>query len=193
MDNLTSKQRTFFEKLKELYANEPLPSFEIIAEEFNFKHKNSIWQYFTKLKQANLILEKNKRFYINPDFFGAPMFTTSIRAGFASVLEDGIEKRVSLDDVYEINNPSTFLFKVSGDSMVDLGIFHDDTVIIKKCETALNGQIVLACVDGDFTLKTYRKKDGEVFLEPANSSYEIIRPKSSLTIFGVAVGITRKL
>lgn len=193
MENLTSKQQVFFEKLKELYLNEPLPSFEVIAKEFNFKHKNSIWQYFNKLKDANLILEKNKRFFINPKFFGAPMFTSSVRAGFASAIEDNIERRVSLDDEYEINNPSTFLFKVSGDSMVDLGIFHDDTVIIKKCETPTSGQVVLACIDGEFTLKTYRKKNGEVFLEPANSNYPIIKPKNSMTIFGVATGVARKL
>lgn len=193
MEYLTTKQQEFFEKLKGFYANEPLPSFEVIAREFNFKHKNSVWQYFNKFKEANLILEKNKRFFINPEFFGAPMFTSSVRAGFASAVEDGIEKRVSLDTEYEINNPSTFLFNVSGDSMVDLGIFHGDTVIVKKCACANNGQIVLACVDGDFTLKTYRKKDGEVYLEPANSNYPIIKPKTSLTIFGVATGITRKL
>ena len=62
---LTEKQKTFLEKLKELYGQEMLPSFEIIAKDFGFKHKNSVWQYFNKLKEEALICEKNNRFYIN--------------------------------------------------------------------------------------------------------------------------------
>ena len=61
---LTEKQKTFFEKLKELYGQEILPSFEIIAKEFGFKHKNSVWQYFNKLKEENLIYEKITNFIL---------------------------------------------------------------------------------------------------------------------------------
>ncbi len=52
---LTPKQQEFFEKLKSAYGKEILPSFETLAEEFGFKHKNSIWQYFNKFKEENLI------------------------------------------------------------------------------------------------------------------------------------------
>ena len=55
----TEKQKTFFENLKKLYGKEPLPSYEQIAKDFGFKHKNSVWQYFKKLKDEELILEKN--------------------------------------------------------------------------------------------------------------------------------------
>lgn len=190
---LTEKQKTFFEKLKELYGAESLPSFDIIAKDFGFKHKNSIWQYFNKLKEEGLIQEKNKRFYINKDNFGAVLFTSSVRAGFASVAEDSIEKRVSLDETFDINHPSTFLFTVAGDSMVDLGIFEGDTVVIRKANDARDGDVVLAFVDGGYTLKTYRKKSSEIWLEPANSAYPIIKPREELRIFGVAQGIVRKL
>ena len=61
---LTEKQKTFFEKLKETYGQEMLPSFDTIAKDFGFKHKNSVWQYFNKLKEEDLIQEKNNRFYI---------------------------------------------------------------------------------------------------------------------------------
>lgn len=190
---LTEKQKTFFEDLKKLYGTEPLPSFEVIAKDFGFKHKNSVWQYFSKLKESDLIREKNNRFYINKEMFGAVLFTSSVRAGFASVAEDSIEKRMSLDESFEINSPSTFLFTVAGDSMVDLGIFEADKVIITKCTEARDGDVVLAFIDGGYTLKTYRNRNGEIYLEPANSSYPIIRPKEQLSIFGVAKGIVRKL
>ena len=190
---LTEKQKIFFERLKEAYGQEVLPSFDIIAKEFGFKHKNSVWQYFNKLKEEDLIQEKNNRFYINKNLFGAILFSSTVKAGFASVAEDAIEKRISLDESFDINNPSTFLFTVSGDSMIDLGIFDGDQVIIKKTNTAKNGDIVIAYIDGGFTLKTYRNKNGEIWLEPANSKYPNFYPKEQLMIFGIAQGVVRKL
>ncbi len=189
---LTDKQKTFFEKLKESYGKEVLPSFEIIAKDFGFKHKNSVWQYFNKLKEENLIFEKNNRFYINKDLFGAVLFSSVVKAGFASVADDYIEKRVSLDETFEINSPSTFLFTVSGDSMIDLGIYEGDKVIVQKTNSAKNGDIVVAFIDGGYTLKTYRNKNNKIWLEPANSNYPNLYPKEQLVIFGVAQGIVRK-
>lgn len=190
---LTEKQKTFFEKLKELYGQDVLPSFDIIAKDFGFKHKNSIWQYFNKLKEEGLIQEKNNHFYINKELFGAILFSSVVKAGFASVAEDYVEKRVSLDESFDINSPSTFLFTVSGDSMIDLGIFEGDKVVVKKTNTARNGDVVIAYIDGGYTLKTYRNKQGKVWLEPANQNYPNLYPKEQLIIFGVAQGIVRKL
>ena len=191
--HLSQKQKDFFENIKKEYGKEPLPSFEKIAKTFGFKHKNSVWQYFKKLKEANLIKEKNGKFFISPECFGAILFTSSVRAGFATVAEDSIEKRVSLDENFDLNNPSVFMFKVSGDSMVNAGIFDGDTVIVKKATYAKDGDIVLAYIDNGYTLKTYKQKNGKIWLQPENPEYPIIEPKESLTIFGIATGIARQL
>lgn len=190
---LTNKQKDFLEKLKERYGNQPLPSFEIIAKDFGYKHKNSVWQYFNVLKEANLILEENNKFSIHPQQFGAVLYESPVKAGFPSPAQDYVEKRVSLDNEFALNNPSTFMFNVSGDSMIDLGIFEGDQVIVKKCTSARDGEVVLACVDGEYTLKTYRQKGRDIFLEPANQDYPIIRPENELTIFGVVTGVVRHL
>ena len=190
---LSEKQKSFFENLKKNYGKEPLPSYEIIAKDFGFKHKNSVWQYFNKLKENDLIREKNGKFFINPECFGAIMFTSAVRAGFATVAEDSIEKRISLDETFDLDNPSVFVFNVSGDSMVNAGIFDGDKVIVRKTPVAKNGDIVLAFVDNGYTLKTYRQKDGKVWLQPENPEYPIIEPQEVLTIFGVAKGVVREL
>lgn len=190
---LSEKQKTFFENLKNAYGKEPLPSFEKIAQAFGFKHKNSVWQYFKKLKENELVKEKNGKFFINPECFGAILFTSSVRAGFATVAEDSIEKRVSLDSEFDLDNPSVFMFTVSGDSMVNAGIFDGDKVIVKKTSYAKDGDIVLAYIDNGYTLKTYRQKNGKIWLQPENPDYPIIEPKEVLTIFGVATGIARQL
>ena len=76
--------------------------------------------------------------------------------------------------------------------MIDVGIFEGDMVIVKKKSDPKNGDIVLASVDGEYTLKIFRKKGNDVYLEPANKNYEIIRAKDSMEIFGVVTCSVRK-
>ncbi|MBQ8847858.1 MAG: hypothetical protein IJ003_02845 [Candidatus Gastranaerophilales bacterium] len=190
--NLTQKQQEFFDKLQLLYQNRALASYEKIKKELGYKSKNSIKQYVEALKKENFILNIDDNLYINPDKFGAKLVSSYVKAGFASIMDDKIEKRISMDDILNINSPSTYVFKVSGDSMCEVGILDGDYVIIKKTPNANINDIVLAIVDNEFTLKTYKRDNLGAYLKPENSSYPIIRPINSLTIFGVAVGITRK-
>ena len=192
MENLTQKQKDFFENLKNHYGQNALSSYEKIKEIFGFKSKNSIKQYLEVFKKEDLIIQKEDKLYINPNQFGAPLVLTSVKAGFAAIMDDKIEKRISMDDVLEINLPSSFVFRVSGDSMCEIGILDGDYVIIKKTPEAKINDLVLAVVDNEFTLKTYKKDDKGYYLQPQNKDYPIIRPKYSLSIFGVAIGIARR-
>lgn len=191
--NLTKKQFDFFMQLKEVYQTLALPSYEKIKQDLGYKSKNSIRQYLEILKEKNVILALNNNLYINPEFFKAKFVMSRVRAGFAGIMDDKIEQRISMDEILEINSPSTFVFKVSGDSMCEIGIYENDYVIIKKQQNAKVGDIVLAVIDNEFTLKTLKKDKNGMYLQPENKNYPIIRPKFSLTIFGVAIGITRKL
>lgn len=191
--NLTLKQEKFFENLKELYGSKALASYGVMKEKFGFKSKNSIKQYIEVLRSKGLIEEIEGNLYINPSEFGAKFVLSKVKAGFASIMDDKIEQRISLDKILDINSPSTFVFKVSGDSMMGIGILDGDYVIIKKTPSAEIGDVVLAVVDNEFTLKTYKKDSKGYYLQPENPDYPIIRPKLSLTIFGVALGITRKI
>lgn len=191
MKNLTLKQQNFFELLVQTYGKDALPSLEVIRENLGYKSKNSIAQYLKTLKGVSLVKERSGRLYIKTPA-GAPLLATKVRAGFANALDDIVDKRISFDEILQLDNPSVFVFKVSGDSMVELGIFEGDYVSIKKTSDAQDGDIVLASIDGSFTLKTYRKKGQKIWLEAANPQYGNIYPKNSLTIFGVATGITRR-
>jgi hypothetical protein len=147
-----------------------------------------IGKYLIKAKTSQVAYIK-----IDPKLFGAKLMSSYVRAGFAGIMDDKIEKRISLDELMDINSPSTFVFKVSGDSMIDLGIFDGDYVIIKKTTQARDGDTVLAMIDNEFTLKTYKNDKTGVYLKPQNSNYPILRPKKSLTLFGVASGVVRKI
>ncbi len=87
-----------------------------------------------------------------------------------------------------------YALEVSGDSMIDAGIYDGDTVIIERCETAETGAVVVALIDGqEVTLKRLRRKGNSVALEAANSDYEIrIFPPNRVKIQGRLIGLIRQ-
>ena len=86
-----------------------------------------------------------------------------------------------------------YALTIEGDSMVNIGIMDGDTVIIKKAETANNGDIVVALVDDtEATLKEIRKEGGEVLLIPKNDAYQTRRlPASRVKVQGILSGLMR--
>ena len=85
------------------------------------------------------------------------------------------------------------LVRVKGDSMVDAGILEGDLVVVEKQPTAKPGDIVVAIVDGQFTLKRLDVERGQFLLRAENKAYAPIRPEGALEIFGVMVGLVRKM
>ena len=85
-----------------------------------------------------------------------------------------------------------FALRVKGDSMIDAGIHEGDIAVVEKRNLANIGDIVVAIVDNEFTLKTLDKERGQYILRPANPAFPVIRPQGTLEIFGVLVGLIRK-
>jgi SOS regulatory protein LexA len=116
----------------------------------------------------------------------------SVEAGFPSPAEEELVDTLSLDDLLIQNREATFLLKVSGDSMINAGILPGDMVIIDKGLIPKSGDIVIAQVDGEWTMKFLRKRKDDVVLVPANPKYQPIRPKTELKISGVVTAVVRK-
>ncbi len=116
----------------------------------------------------------------------------SVEAGFPSPAEEELVDTLSLDELLIQNRDATFLLKVSGDSMSGAGILPDDMVIVDKGRTAKSGDIVIAEVDGEWTMKYLRKRGDTVTLVPANTAYQPIKPKHELKIAGVVTAVVRK-
>ena len=87
----------------------------------------------------------------------------------------------------------TFALRVKGESMKDEGILPGDLIVVRKQETAQNGQTVVALVNGEATVKTYVKKPGHVELHPANAAMQpiVVRPADEFHIEGVLIGVIR--
>jgi DNA polymerase V len=117
-----------------------------------------------------------------------------IHAGFPSPATDYIEEGLDLND-YLIDHPAaTFLFTVQGDSMKDAGIMNGDRVIVDRSKTAHHNDIVIAEIDGEYTIKRLFRRGGQVELRPDNADYPAITLKegNELRAWGVVVGVVRR-
>lgn len=120
----------------------------------------------------------------------------TVACGFASPAMDYATDQLSLSELMIRNELSTFFAEAAGDSMVDAGICEGDTLILDRSLEARSGDIVLAFLHGDFTLKRLRIRDGKVELCPENAAanYPVISPGEgdNFSIEGVLIGICRK-
>lgn len=180
--------------LQDYYADhKTLPSFALIAQMLGFKSKNAVTALVARLKlQGYLDAAPDKRLKPGARFFERMIADSTVRAGFPSPAAEGKHDALSIDE-YLVERPSrTVLITVKGDSMIDAGIMPDDVVIVEKRQMANVGDMVVAIVDNEFTLKTLGREKGEFVLYPANKAYPTIRPQGQLEIFGVVVGQFRK-
>jgi repressor LexA len=173
-------------------ANRRLPTYSEICRIFGYSSKNAAFRLAKKLLEEGYI-EKDAAGRLTPrgERFGIPL-VGYVQAGFPSPAEEELVDTLSLDE-YLIDKPEeSFLLKVSGDSMIDAGIFEGDMVIVKRGVRAKTGDIVLACVDNEWTLKYLRSTaNGHEFI-PANPKYPVIRPEGELTLGGVIKAVIRK-
>ena len=139
------------------------------------------------------VLERDAKFRLIPLLPSEPLPMLGIvEAGFPSPAEESLADNISLDDLLIQNREASFLIKVSGDSMTGAGIMPGDMVIVDKGQVAKSGDIVIAEVDGQWTMKYLRKRGEDVVLLPANPKYQPIRPKVELKIAGVVTAVVRK-
>lgn len=141
-----------------------------------------------------MMLEQVFRFGSNRDLSSQPRPTRvigTVEAGFPSPAEEELLDTISLDELLIQNPQATFLLKVSGDSMKEAGILPGDMVIIDKSVVPQTGDIVIAQVDGQWTMKYLEKKGDSVTLRAANPNYRPIRPKKELIVAGVVKAVVR--
>jgi DNA polymerase V len=125
------------------------------------------------------------------------LYQSKVPAGFPSPADDHVEKRLDPNEYLIDQEESTFFVTIQGESMIEAGMMPGDKAVVDKSKTATVGDIVLAMVDGEFTIKTLAKqKDGKPKLLPANSSGKytpiLITDVMQFEIFGVVIGSFRR-
>ena len=190
-----SNDRSYLASLQDYYAqHRALPSFASIGQLLGLKSKSSVAAMVARLKLAGYLdSTPDRRLAPTGRFFARPLAESPVQAGLPNAVDDAHADALTIDD-YLIERPSqTVLIRVKGDSMQDAGILEGDLVVVEKIATAKRGDIVVAIVDGQFTLKRLDVERGQFVLKPENKAYPVIRPEGTLEIFGVMVGLVRKL
>lgn len=124
------------------------------------------------------------------------LFTCAVSAGFPSPAEDYIDSKLDLNE-YLIKRPaSTFLVRVSGNSMIKVGIHHGDILTVDRSITPTDGKIVVAVINGECTVKRIQYEENTLYLLPENDDYKPIEVKEftdSLYIWGVVTNVIHPL
>jgi len=129
------------------------------------------------------------------DSNGAIFFDTGISAGFPSPADDFRETRISLDEELIHNKEATFFAKVTGQSMIGAGLDDNDLLVIDRSITPENNKIAVCFLDGEFTVKRLRVESGEMWLQPENPDYPIIKitEDNNFVIWGIVTNVIKRL
>lgn len=172
--------------------NKRLPSYAEIMSLVGFKSKNAVYKLINKLIDDGIV-EKDSQGKLNPkNIFGDLRMLGLVEAGFPTPAEEELADTMSLDEFLIDNKEATYMLTVKGDSMIEAGIQEGDMVLVERNIQPREGDIVIADVDGGWTMKYYRKKNGRVYLEPANKNYKPIYPEQELNIAAVVKAVIRK-
>lgn len=173
-----------------------MPSYSEMMDMFGLKSKNAIYKIVNKLVEAGMVAKDHLGRLVPTDTFAedtssVPMLGY-VTAGFPASVEEELADTVKLDSLLIRDKTKSYLLEVDGDSMIDAHIEKGDLVLVEKTDQAKDGQIVVAEIDGEFTLKYFRKQGNKVWLEPANKNYKPLYPTHSLNINAVLKAVIRK-
>ncbi len=201
MKELGKKQKQIFDYLKkEIKQKGYPPSVREICEAVDLKSTSTVQGHLYRLEKKGYIkrsptksrtieiLEPN--FYANRTGFIEVPIVGKITAGEPILAVENVEGSFPIPIEY-VNDDEVFMLKVRGRSMIGAGIFDKDLILVRKQNTADNGDIVVALIDDSATVKRFFKEDNHIRLQPENSA---MRPiiLNKVTILGKVIGLFRK-
>ena len=129
------------------------------------------------------------------DSEGATFVDTGISAGFPSPTEDFNQSKLSLDEELIRNKDATFFARVSGQSMIGAGLDDKDLLVIDRSIPPVNNKIAVCFLDGEFTVKRLRVDGSEVWLQPENPDYPIIKitEENNFVVWGIVTNVIKRV
>jgi repressor LexA len=194
--DLTQKQQEILTFIYEEIKNSQLPpSIREIANHFGFASPRSVQDHLKSLVKKGFlkISEKKSRGLeiIRENLFSIPLLGT-VQAGMPTLAVENIDEYVNLDQLI-FTNSKVFGLRVKGDSMINAGVMPGDLVVVRQQAFADVGQMIVALIGEEATIKNLIKKGKEYFLEPANPQYNLIPLTAEATIIGVVLTVIRNL
>jgi len=178
-----TKQETISSRVREIkkfYQDTGrMPSYSEIGDMTGLRSKNAVFKFIARLEKLKIV-EKDAKGRLIPLAMARPVRVLgTVEAGFPSPAEEELVDTLSLDELLIQNREATFLLKVSGDSMSGAGILPGDMVIVDKGQTPKSGDIVIAQVDGEWTMKYLRKRGETIALIQQIRSTSPSSPRTS--------------
>jgi SOS regulatory protein LexA len=168
-----------------------MPGYSEMCSLFGFASKNAVAKVVDKLVDAGIV-EKDARGKLVPRSLGDEVpLLGYVEAGFPSPAEEMALDRITMEDLLLGEKENMYLLRVKGESMIDAGIYEGDLLLVERSESAKAGDIVVANLDGEWTVKYLREKRGRKYLEAANEDYPDLWPEQSLEIGGVVRSVIR--
>ena len=182
------------------------PSVREICSAVGFKSTSTVHAYLGKLEEEGYIKKdatkpralkimddsaKNLEGYIADTEIENVPIIGKVTAGQPILAVESIEDTFPIPVDY-LHNSTAFMLKVKGESMIEAGILDGDLLLIRQQESAKNGDMVVALIEDEATVKTYYKENDYVRLQPENASMEPIIIHENLSILGVVIGLFRK-
>ena len=175
-----------------------MPSYGEMMSLLDYKSKAAVNYFVEKLIDAGVV-EKDKQGRLIPKMLHeGTRLLGLVEAGFPSAAEEETLDVLNFDEFLVPNKESTYILKVKGDSMIEAGIRPGDMVIVERKSSYKPGQIVIAMVDSEYTMKYLRlnpnskTEEDKYYLEPANSKYKPIYPTESFSVEAVVTAVVRK-
>lgn len=181
-----------FQKIKRFYLRQGrMPTYTEIMDLIGFRSKDSVFKLINRLETGGFLRKDRTGKIIPRNMFDLRMLGI-VEAGFPTAAEELTGETITLDEFLIGNKEASFMLTVKGESMRDAGIFEGDMVIVERGAQAKVGDIVIAEVDGDYTIKYLRSKNGKLYLDPANPDFKPIYPENELSIAAVVRSVIRK-
>ena len=169
-----------------------MPTYEEMKSLFGVASKNTVAYRVNKLIEEGFLMKDGNRLSLAQS--GSVMRLGTVQAGFPTAAEEDVTSELlSLDDFLIERKSSTYMLEVMGESMKDAGILEGDLVLVEKGRSPKKGDIVLALVDNEYTLKYLDTEKGRPVLIPANKAFKKIYPNpNTLKIEAVLKAVIRK-
>ena len=191
---MTNSDEQYLARLRTHWKrHQAFPSMARLCDVVGLSSTSSVFALIARLVDAGFLERVDGRIAPTRGFFARPVLSP-VRAGLPEPALPETDEALTIDD-YLIDDPNrTSLHKVRGDSMKEVGILEGDLVVVEHNTPTRVGDIVVAWVDNELTVKTLRADaQGRYYLQPANAAYSPIVPKVSLEILGVVIGVVRRL
>jgi SOS regulatory protein LexA len=185
MDHYKDKVLSFYR------SHRRMPGYSEMCTLFGFASKNAVAKVVDKLVDAGVV-RKDASGKLIPVTLGDEIpLLGYVEAGFPSPAEEMALDRVTMEELLLGTREQMYLLRVKGMSMVDAGIHEGDLLLVERTEHAKQGDIVVANLDGEWTVKYLRERRGRKYLEAANEDYPDLWPEHSLSIGGVVRSVIR--